>query len=230
MSNQHAVDGDILPVPKTVQSLLIFGGSFDPPHRGHFELPPMARDRLGFDWLMYMPVQRSPFKEQAPSATDDQRLEMLHVGLDSADRTSVSTIELHAAPGAPSYTIDSLRKIRSALGPKVRHGLLIGEDQMHQFHKWKDARKIIQLAKPVVMLRDDDQAKRTELLESMVGPWSAREIELWGSRIVELPEIEASATLVRQLLSKGRYDDPQLRRMVPDAVLAIIDRDRLYRL
>lgn len=228
MSEQHTVEVGYLPVPNAVRSLLIYGGSFDPPHLGHLKLPGLARDRLRIDWLVYMPAKRSPFKEEAPSASDAQRLEMLQAGLAGADRTSVSTIELGRDPIEPSYTIDSLRAIRQALEPEVQLRLLIGEDQMRQFHRWKDAPEIIALAEPAVMLRADAQASHRTLIESMGGSLCDPEIERWGERIVELPKIEASASRIRELLALGRLDDADLRRMIPDSVLAIIDRDGLY--
>ena len=228
MIDQRPVELGPVPVPPMVRSLLIFGGTFDPPHRGHLELPRLARDRLGLDWLVYMPAKRSPFKSNAPEASDAQRVEMLQAGLAGAERSSIATIELERDPSQPSYTIDSLRQIQHIVGPDVELRLLIGEDQMRQFHKWKDASEILELAEPAVMLRSDDPSGRAALLESLRGCWSEPQCLQWGARIVELPLIDASASRVRQLLGQGGTADPELEGMVPQSVLAIIDRDGLY--
>src|SRR3954463_12353114 len=69
------------PVPRSVKKVLLFGGTFDPPHGAHARLPPRVRDRwLGEDaWLLYVPAARNPLKAWGPEAPEHDRLEMLRL-------------------------------------------------------------------------------------------------------------------------------------------------------
>jgi nicotinate-nucleotide adenylyltransferase len=84
--------------------VLLFGGTFDPPHRGHVELPVRVRDELerrmecvGKGWLVYVPAARSPHKEKGPAASDADRVEMLRRSLAGVERVGVWTEEIDRA-------------------------------------------------------------------------------------------------------------------------------------
>lgn len=178
-----AVDAGLAAVPNDARSVLVFGGTFDPPHWGHVVLPMMVQRALGLDWLLYVPAARSPHKESGPQASDADRVMMLEAAIgdeawpagfvrpaDAARRASISTIEIDRAsakPGEASYTIDTLRALHDRLA-MARRGtataggaagaspvlrLLIGADQASAFHRWREPRAIIALAAPAVMLR-----------------------------------------------------------------------------
>jgi len=220
------IDVGELPVPGTAGSLLIFGGTFDPPHTGHVELPPRARDELGLDWLVYVPAKRSPFKRESPGTTDADRLTMLGACLAGLDRVSISTLELGRSGEEPSYTVDTLREIRSRLGEGVTLRLLIGEDQARQFHDWREAGSIIGLAEPVVMRRDNEDP--VAFAEAMRSHWSEAEVKAWLSRVVSVPMIPAAATEIRRLLEREGPGSPSLAGLVPEPVLEVIRERGLY--
>ena len=106
---------------RAYQSVVIYGGSFDPPHRAHVALPPMVRDALGFEAVAYVPAGRPPHKldrEQTPSV---QWLGLLQrsptapplqvqpaPALSWAQRASAqsaSSPESHGVPTAPSLHV-----------------------------------------------------------------------------------------------------------------------------
>lgn len=60
---------------------LLFGGTFDPPHRAHLELPRIAADAIGADEVVYVPAARNPLKEDAEQSAADHRLRMLELAL-----------------------------------------------------------------------------------------------------------------------------------------------------
>ena len=211
-----------LPIPDEPITVLLCGGAFDPPHRAHLTLPPLARDAIGADLLLYMPAGKAPLKP-GPIASNDDRLAMLRAGLEGEPRVAITTLELER-PG-DSYTIATLKEIR-AERPRATLRLLIGADQARQFHKWRAAKEIIQLAEPAVMLRPPLEGADA-LLAEMKPHWSEAELQEWGGRLVELPAIEASSTRARQLLAEDP-GSPELATLLTPPVRRVIAEKGLY--
>lgn len=228
-----------LPVPPRARTVLVFGGTFDPPHRGHIELPSMVRRKVGADWLLYVPAALSPLKKDNPLASDADRVEMLRLALLDRGETSaaVATLELERAkesdavdalnPRRPSYTLDTLRFMRRELGERVTLRLLIGADQAAQFHKWREPREIIRIAEPLVMLRTPMETVE-RLMEELRPHWTAEELEAWRRRVVEVPVIDAEATKIRAALLKDGPHSPALDDVLPPAVLREIRGRGIY--
>src|SRR5262245_39793105 len=91
-----------VPLPVTVQDVLLFGGTFDPPHLGHVRIPIQVLDRAmpAGAFLLYVPAARSPLKESGPQASDADRVEMLRLvltELGTPNRTAIWTDELDRA-------------------------------------------------------------------------------------------------------------------------------------
>ena len=118
------------------------------------------------------------------------------------------------------------RQVRAQLRSEglIRLRLLIGADQALSFHRWQESRRILGLATPMVMARDEI-ATREDLVAPMRGvdEWSGEECERWGSWFVELEEINVSATGVREKLRAMRFAD--LAGVVDERVIELI-RDR----
>jgi nicotinate-nucleotide adenylyltransferase len=236
----------VVPVPAWVRRVLVFGGTFDPPHAGHVVLPDAVRAALGFEWVMYVPAARSPHKASGPVASDEDRVAMLVASLreraeETGDevRASVCTLEIErarggvgaAGPVAVSYTVDTLRALRAAL-PGVTMRLLIGADQAAAFGRWHEPREIIGLAEPVVMLRLPMESV-DGMIEAMRAPgggsWSEEELAAWRGRVVEVPLIDAEATRIRAGLARGGVDDELVVGRLARAVREMILERGLYR-
>ncbi|MEM8835934.1 MAG: nicotinate (nicotinamide) nucleotide adenylyltransferase [Planctomycetota bacterium] len=219
---------DAIPVPADVRTLLIFGGSFDPPHLAHVTLSIAARDALGLDWLLVIPAGRSPFKSNAPIANDSHRVSMLERAFSDDARSSVSTIELGTETGErpPSYTVDTLRRLRDAL-PGVSMRLLIGADQALSFHRWREFEAIISLAEPAVMPRPGDAEDPTRFEQEMLAHWSPEEAARWRQRLLGVPTLDVSATAIREAFA-GRGDRGVLDRSLDPRVLAYIREHGVY--
>lgn len=217
-----------LPIPGGAPGVVLYGGTFDPPHAAHVELPRLARDRVIPDgWLLYVPAARSPLKPSVPAAGDADRVAMLRLALEGVPRAAVWTDEIdRAATGEPSYTVLTLERLRSLVGPLLVR-LLIGADQAADLHRWREPRRIIELAEPVVMLRADADSADA-LLDRMraSGFWSEEELEHWRTRVLPLPRIDISATRVREMASRG--DLAGVERAVGTRVAAYIAQRGLY--
>jgi nicotinate-nucleotide adenylyltransferase len=220
--------------------IVLFGGTFDPPHNGHVQLPRLIRDELerrenaaGRGWMVYVPAARSPHKGDSPVASDQDRVEMLRLAIGNAERMGIWTDELDRAVAAsePSYTVDTVRRAREWLDERGCAGvglrLLVGADQALAFHRWRDPRDILRMAAPVVMLRGDMTGIQT-LVRKMnaIGFWSGQEIDAWRGAVVTVGAIDVSATRVREALRSG--DAQTMARFIPVDVARYIQERGLY--
>lgn len=216
--------------------VLLSGGSFDPPHRAHIDLALAARDRVTpGGWLVFVPAARSPHKKDNPIAPGDDRVAMLRAATQGFSGVLIWTDELDRAardsaragrPAPPSYWVQTLRRARRALGGSRDLRFLIGDDQAASFHKWHDARGILRLAEPVVLLRVGDEAALRVSLEAS-GFWTPDEVSAWLGRVVPGERIDLSATEVRRLLRTGENERRLAEALHPD-VLAYIREHGLY--
>lgn len=209
-----------MPVPADAAAVLLYGGVFDPPHRAHTGLPALVRDAaMPGAWLVYVPASRSPFKA-APPTPDADRLAMLRIATEPLPRAAVWTDELdRTRPGEPSYWIETLIRARRALGSGAGLRFLIGADQALGFHRWREPRRILELAEPLVMLRSPAEHANA-LADGLrsAGFWSDHEIDRWLERIVPVPVLDISATAIRAKLAAGGCEVPELDPAVLDYI------------
>ncbi|OGS01047.1 MAG: nicotinate (nicotinamide) nucleotide adenylyltransferase [Elusimicrobia bacterium RIFCSPLOWO2_12_FULL_59_9] len=136
-------------------NILIYGGSFDPPHTGHFELLGAALREIPVDRAYILPSAR-PAHKRLPWASFDERARMLRAGL--AGRLAGPMLKKVRLSGyektrrGPVYTYQALAHFRR-LHPGARFYLLIGGDQLGAFTTWKKYRRLLSQATLVVGAR-----------------------------------------------------------------------------
>ena len=130
---------------------IIFGGSFDPIHRGHFLMAKRAKEELNADIVEFVIAPSSRWKKM--NASEEHRLNMMKKALHGIPWAHVSTVELKKK-SKTNYTFDTLEILKSK-HPKDEFFLLIGSDQANQFDKWYKPDEIAALAQIAVYLRED---------------------------------------------------------------------------
>jgi len=192
--------------------LLIFGGSFDPPHTAHVELPRRVAQAIDADVVVYVPAGRAPHKLDKVQTDPAHRLAMLRLALANEPGTEILTDEIdRVADGRPSYTVDTLEQLNQRIAPDAQMRLLIGTDQVSIFDSWYQAERVIELAEPVVMMRP---------------PTTADDLPpAWRPRVVAVPTTDVSSTAVRQRVAEAKPVDD----MVHPDVAAYIAQHGLYR-
>ncbi len=237
-----------LSLPTGTKSIVVFGGTFDPPHRYHIEGARRAvhasLGRAG-TLILYVPAAQSPLKAKGPIASATDRVRMLEIALHSRKDAAIWRDEIDRSERAlgqpePSYTVHTLRRLRQVLPKGVALRLLIGTDQAAKFHHWKRPREILRLAEPLVMLRSpiDTRDKLRESLRaarkgdsarnrSARRAWTERDVARWLGCVANAKVESPSSTSVRDALRAGSRASA-LSDLDP-RVLAYIRRYRLYR-
>ena len=209
--------------PAACKTIIVFGGSFDPPHVAHTELARQAMDAIGADATAFVPAGKAPHKSTAQTPAED-RLAMVRLATAGEPRFFVVEDEVvRAADGRPSYTVETLAALRERWGAGVKMRLLMGADMLRIFHQWREPARIAELAEPLVLVRPPDTREGLLAALSPKLP-GGTDAELWGRRVLELPPVNLSSTMVRERLARGE----PITGLVSPAVEALIRERRLY--
>jgi nicotinate-nucleotide adenylyltransferase len=198
----------------------ILGGTFDPVHIGHLLLAEQAREALALDQVILVPAARPPHKPGRVLTPFDVRLEMVRLAIGEAETFAVSGIERD--PARPSWTVETLRRLRAAPGAPEETWLLLGADSLEELPTWREPEEIVRMARLAVYPRPGWDAAT---LETSLSP-SQREWRAAG-RLVLLdgPRLALSSSEIRDRARCGR----SLRFLVPEPVRAYITAHGLYR-
>lgn len=132
--------------------IAVFGGSFDPPHRGHLAIAAAAADRFALDEVLFAPAGRQPLKQEGAVATFDQRLAMVTLACAADPRFTPSTLDAPHPDGSRNYTIDTLRTAAEAY-PGAELFALAGADSFHTLNQWREPRELLLAAQWIVVSR-----------------------------------------------------------------------------
>lgn len=191
----------------------VFGGTFDPPHVGHLLAAVDAVEALTLDRLLFVPAAQQPLKVGCESAAPEHRLAMARLLAGDDPRFGVDPIEIDRA--GLSYTVDTLGELARRL-PGVELFFLVGADALTTFPRWREPRRVLELARLVVLRRVSDDVQLPALMREAPG----REPIVLASR-----RVDVSSTEVRARVRAGL----SIRGFVPDAVAAYVAQARLYR-
>ncbi|MBQ6964785.1 MAG: nicotinate-nucleotide adenylyltransferase [Bacteroidaceae bacterium] len=187
----------------------IYGGSFNPIHRGHVELAAsIVRQGLVDElWLLVSPL--NPLKQGAESdiAEYEHRLNMARLATEGVDGVKVSDFERHLP--VPSYTITTLGELRKAY-PDHEFVLVIGADNWERFPRWYHAQEIVDTYNILVYRRPGH-----EIDESVLPP---------SVRVVETPLYDISSTEIREGVQRGE----DMKEWVDEKVSGYIKEHELY--
>jgi nicotinate-nucleotide adenylyltransferase len=188
----------------------IFGGTFNPPHMGHLIVAEYAREHLALSRVIFVPSAVSPHKQGRDTIDAHHRLTMLQEAVRENSGFAVSDIEVQR--GGVSYTVDTLEELHGMF-PQYGLVLLIGADNLNEFHLWRGPERILALADVVALTRPGFSSGEAD-------PGLARQIA-----VCQVPAIGIEARQIRRWVREGQ----SIRYLVPAAVESYILRHRLYR-
>ena len=187
----------------------IYGGSFNPIHKGHTQLAAsiVAQGLVDELWLMVSPLNPLKSGEVSDIAEYEHRLRMVELATQSIKGVKVSDFE-RSLP-LPSYTITTLGELQKAY-PEHEFTLVIGADNWEQFPRWYHANEIIKQYQILIYRRSGCELDEASLPTSV--------------KVVDTPLFDISSTEIRNSIAEGN----PLTKWVDRKVLTYIKRHRLY--
>lgn len=186
---------------KPPAKIALFGGTFDPVHKGHLALAEQARRLARIDQVLFIPCRQSPHKSEAPLATAEQRCTMVELALAPLEWAALSRVEIDR--DSPSFSWQTVEHF-SSQSPNAELYWILGTDQWAKIDTWAEPEKLRQQLTFIVAMRNGDSIEAHP-----------------GWKHLPLPfDHPASATAIRS----GNHDPAWL----PEAVAEFIETHQIY--
>ncbi len=186
----------------------LFFGTFNPIHMGHMIVANVMLESTDIDRIWFIVSPQSPFKKRSNLLHEFDRIEMVRAAVYENYKMNVSDVEMHLPK--PSYTIDTLTYLTEK-HPDKRFVLIIGEDNLHGFNRWKNSDKILENFELYVYPRPVSLASDLIKHEKVT--------------LIDAPKIDISATFIRNFVK----EDKSIQYLVPQPVADMIFDKKFYR-
>jgi nicotinate-nucleotide adenylyltransferase len=186
----------------------LFFGSFNPVHVGHMVLANYMVEFTDIDKVWFVVSPHNPLKKKESLLDQNQRLHMVNLAIGDSDLFKSSNIEFGLSQ--PSYTIHTLAHLKEKY-PQHTFSLILGQDNLSSFHKWKNFDEILNNYKLFVYPRPNTPSCDLEKHANVV--------------ITEAPLVEISSTLIRDSI----YAKKDMSFFVPEAVWVYLDEMSFYK-
>lgn len=229
-----------------------FGGSFDPPHKGHLAVARAAQAALHLDTVLFAPVGAQPLKPHGSTASFIDRLAMTRLAIANEPSFEISLADAPASVGspnyAPNYTIDSLLRLRADTSAGSTLFCLMGADSFLSLRRWHRASEVPFAARLIVASRPGqslgdltaalpaDLSIESGFEEQTVSGIELRTFTLRNTEGGEIPfyllpglHVEISASEVRRQINAALGRLPAGHDLLPDDVCEYIATHNLYR-
>ncbi len=187
----------------------LFFGSFNPVHIGHLIIANIMAETTDLQQVWFVVSPQNPLKPSKSLAHEFDRYDMVQAAIEGSYHLRVTDIEFNMP--RPSYTVDTLAYLSDKY-PQHEFALIIGEDNLHSFPRWKNHQVIIDNYGLYVYPRPGSDSRPAPLADHPNVHW------------VEAPVLAISATFIRKLIKAEK----SIKYLVPDAVREIIRNRKLY--
>lgn len=209
----------------------ILGGTFDPPHAGHLRIAHAAMREIGLARIDFVPAGM-PWQKRDVSP-GIHRLAMLRLAVEYEPRFTVNTCELER--NGPTYTVETLRMMREAVGPAMPLVLIIGDDQWENFHTWRDWDEIPEYAHIAHVSRAGTEARPDDCVVRAFAGRACDPAELTHTASgsicrFSMPSSDAKSEVIRRLVREESFAEAMRRTegwLTPDTAEYIL-RNGLY--
>lgn len=200
-----------------MEDVLLFGGTFNPPHLGHIELAQRVSKKLNISKIILIPVGNPPHKNGHNIQCAQHRVNMLQLSVEDKENFEISLIEVNRK--GYTYTIDTLRELLKVYNYKCNFYYLIGADTLEKLITWKEFKQVFLLCKFVVILRKGyTKDKVFSIAKTLQLHYKADII------VVDVDCIDVSSTKIREMIRKGEC----IKNLVYPKVEEYIKDNNLY--
>lgn len=201
---------------KQKNSIVVFGGSFNPPHNSHFSMAEQVLNEYEeVEKVIFVPVNKKYAKGGLEENT--YRYGMLKMVVEKNSHFMLSDMDMYGDHSL--YTIEVLEKVQEQF-PEKEIWLLIGSDNLKEFSTWKRPEEIISHYKILVRERDEDTIEEILKSDELLNRYR-RNIKI----LKEEMKNNISSTYIRQLIQENK----SIRYLVPNEVYEYINKNHLYR-
>jgi len=189
------------------QKIGLFFGTFNPIHMGHMIVANVMLESTDIQRIWFVISPHNPFKKKDNLLHEFDRCEMVRAAAYENYQMNVSDIELHLPQ--PSYTIDTLTYIKEKY-PDKEFVLIIGEDNLNGFTKWKNSDRILENFELYVYPRPSSEPSALTDHEKVT--------------MIDAPKVDISATFIRNFVKEGK----SIQYLVPQPVADMISDKKFY--
>ncbi len=201
---------DILSSPVKISLKVgLYFGSYNPIHIGHLTIANYMVEYTDIDQLWFVVSPQNPHKKKMNLLDDYQRLEMVHRAVEGDDRLRASNIEFSLPK--PSYTVDTLAYLKDQ-HPNHHFVILMGSDNLENFHRWKNYETIVENFGVIVYPRPGFDKSKVQFHENITVAEGA-------------PLMEISSSFIRQAIQGGK----DVRHFLPQKTGEYLEEMNFYK-
>ena len=187
----------------------LYFGTFNPIHIGHLAIANHMAENSDLDKIWMVITPHNPFKKKSSLLDNNHRYQMVQRAVEDYDKLEASTIEFDLPQ--PNYTVNTLAHLAEKY-PQHEFCLIMGEDNLKSFHKWKNYETILEFHEIYVYPRISQGHVETQFdNHPKIHPVAA-------------PIMEISSTAIRKGLALGK----NIRPLLPESVYIYIDEMNFY--
>ncbi|GAB1858339.1 nicotinate (nicotinamide) nucleotide adenylyltransferase [Flavobacteriaceae bacterium MHTCC 0001] len=188
----------------------LFFGSFNPIHVGHLVIGNHLAEHTDLDQVWFVVTPHNPFKKKSSLLDNFQRLEMVYQATKDFTKLKPSDIEFNLPQ--PNYTINTLAYLQEKY-PNKEFALIMGEDNLKSFHKWKNYELILEGHHIYVYPRISEKKIEIQFQDHS------------KVHFIDAPIMEISSTFIRKSIKEGKNVQP----LLPQLVWKYLDEMNFYR-
>ena len=219
----------------------VYGGTFDPVHRGHLSVARAVLENFVLDELLFVPAFVPPHKRGREISSPHHRYAMLALATRHEPQMRISTIELDA-PARP-YTVETMASLQAQYAPQAEADLffVMGMDSFREVTLWRDYETLLTNYGIIVAARpgheNDDEARGKHLAPTL----QSRVLDLRGGQrptdeqlatpqifVTDYVAVDVSATAIRAAVEAGNDAGQGIETLVPSVVAAYVQKYSLY--
>lgn len=212
-----------------MKRIAFYGGSFDPPHKGHFAIADALIEQFDLDEFIFLPAFHAPHKVRLKPTSAYDRYAMLCLATNDKDKTKVSRLEIEL-PEKP-FTVETLGRLHD-LFPNDRIFFVMGADSWMDIKTWREWEKVLTMADHIVVTRPGVKIGTDhvtdEIRKRILDLRGKHDASMLGSQsifITDAVQLDISATKIRE---KIRVSDESWKNDVTDEVAKYIEKYQIY--